>query len=161
MDPQDDVLVYFNPNCSKCRTARGILEERGLAADYVQYLEQAPSREELERVLGLLGADDPRTIVRTGEDVYRELGLAGAGRDALLDAMAANPILIERPIVIRGDRAVISTGLSGLCRVGRRSLRRPPTGTANSQAGPGPARRTVAPSRFDQRKHLGHPSRRA
>ena len=59
-------------------------------------------------MLGKLGTDDPRDIVRTKESVYRELGLADADRDQLLDAMAANPVLIERPIVIRGDRAVVA-----------------------------------------------------
>jgi arsenate reductase len=103
----DDLTVWFNPNCSKCRTVQGILTEKGVDASYVRYLEQTPSREEIEAVLVQLGTDDPRTIVRTGEAVYRELGLAGADRDALLDAMMANPILIERPIVIRGDRAVV------------------------------------------------------
>jgi len=102
-----DVTVWFNPNCSKCRTVQGILADKGVEADYVRYLEQTPSRAEIEAVLGMLGTDDPRSIMRTGEPVYGELGLAGAGRDALLDAMVAHPILIERPIVIRGDRAVV------------------------------------------------------
>ena len=101
------VTVWFNPNCSKCRTVQGILAERGVDADYVRYLDQAPSRAEIEAVLSRLGTDDPRTIMRTGEAVYTELGLAEASREALLDAMVAHPILIERPIVIRGDRAVI------------------------------------------------------
>ena len=103
-----DVTVWFNPACSKCRTAHGLLEERGVAADYVRYLDVAPTRADLERVLGLLGTDDPRAITRTGEPLYAELGLDGAGRDALLDALAAHPILIERPIAIRGDRAVVA-----------------------------------------------------
>ena len=102
-----DVTVWFNPACSKCRTVQGILAERGVEADYVRYLEEAPNRTEIESVLALLGADDPRSIMRTGEAVYSELGLADADRDALLDAMAANPVLLERPIVIRGDRAVV------------------------------------------------------
>jgi arsenate reductase len=55
----------------------------------------------------MLGTDDPRQMMRTGESVYKELGLKDVDGDALLDAMAANPILIERPIVIKGDRAVI------------------------------------------------------
>jgi arsenate reductase len=104
---EDDTTVWFNPSCSKCRGARDLLAERGVDASYVEYLQDAPSRAELERVLGLLGLDDPRGMMRTGEPVYAELGLAGAGRDELLDAMTAHPILIERPIVIRGDRAVI------------------------------------------------------
>ena len=103
----EDTTVWFNPQCSKCRTVHGILDEKGVAADYVRYLENAPSRAELERVLQLLGTDDPRTITRTGEDTYKELGLADADRDELLDALTANPILIERPIIIRGDKAVV------------------------------------------------------
>lgn len=102
-----DVQVFFNPRCSKCRTLRSILEERGLDADYLRYLEQTPARSDLERVLSLLGTDDPRKMMRTGEPIYRELGLASADSDALLDAMVEHPILIQRPIVIRGDRAVI------------------------------------------------------
>jgi arsenate reductase len=86
---------------------QGILAERGVDADYVRYLDDAPARADLERVLALLGTDDPRAILRTGEREYAELGLASAGRDELLDAMAAHPILIERPIVIRGGRAVV------------------------------------------------------
>ena len=102
-----ETQVFFNPRCSKCRSVRGLLEERGLDADYVNYLESIPSREQLEHVMELLGIDDPREMMRKGEREYRELGLAAAGNDALLDAMVAHPILIQRPIVIRGGRAVI------------------------------------------------------
>ena len=108
MAQEDDVLVYFNPNCSKCRGARDILEERGVGADYYRYLDNHPSRRELERVKSRLGFDDPRQMMRTGERVYKELDIADAGHDALLDAMVDHPILIERPLVIRGDRAVIA-----------------------------------------------------
>ena len=103
-----DVSVFFNPKCSKCRTARGLLEERGIDAELVEYLDDPPTRVELERVLRLLGTDDPRAITRTGEDRYRELGLDEAHREALLDALVANPVLIERPIVVVGDRAVVA-----------------------------------------------------
>ena len=102
-----DVTVWFNPRCSKCRGAEELLLDRGVRPELVRYLDDPPPRAELERVLGLLGEDDPRAMMRTGEAVYKELGLADAGRDALLDAMVEHPILIERPIVIRGDRAVI------------------------------------------------------
>jgi arsenate reductase len=103
-----ETTVYFNPHCSKCRTTQGILAERGIDAEYVRYLDTAPSREELDRLMKLLGIDDPRQMMRTGEPVYKELGLADADADRLLDAMTSHPILIERPIVIRGDRAVIA-----------------------------------------------------
>lgn len=103
-----EVSVYFNPRCSNCRTAQGLLQERGVEADYVRYLEEAPTRADLERVMGLLGIDDPRAMMRDKETVYGDLGLASESRDELLDAMTAHPILIQRPIVIVGDRAVIA-----------------------------------------------------
>jgi arsenate reductase (glutaredoxin) len=100
--------VLYNPRCSTCRQARDLLEEREVDAQLVRYLDDAPSREEIVRIHGLLGLDDPRAMMRTGEPVYRELGLATADAEGLFDAMAAHPILIERPIVIVGDRAVIA-----------------------------------------------------
>jgi len=86
---------------------RGILEERGIEADYIRYLEQTPSRAELERVLKMLGEEDPRAMMRTKEPVYRELGLASADRDRLFEAMTEHPILIQRPILLKEGRAVI------------------------------------------------------
>ena len=102
------VVVWHNARCSKSRGACALLDERGVDAEVVRYLDTPPSREELERVLTLLGEDDPRAMMRTGEPAYRELGLANASRDELLEAMTRYPILIERPIVIRGDSAVIA-----------------------------------------------------
>ncbi|HVM09701.1 MAG TPA: arsenate reductase (glutaredoxin) [Acidimicrobiales bacterium] len=107
MADDDTCTVLFNPNCSKCRGARDLLQERGVEAQYVEYLENTPSREELVRIAGLLGIDDARQMMRTGETIYNELGLAAADQERLLDAMVEHPILIERPIVIRGERAVI------------------------------------------------------
>lgn len=103
-----DVTIWHNPRCSKSRGALALLTDRGVDPSVLRYLDDAPSRTDLERVLRLLGTDDPRSITRTGERLYRELGLADADRDALLDALAAHPALIERPIVIRGDRAVLA-----------------------------------------------------
>jgi arsenate reductase len=100
--------VLFNPRCSKCREARDLLDSQGVEADLVHYLQDTPSRDELVRIYGLLGLDDPRGMMRKGEPEYRELGLAEADHDALFDAMVAHPILIERPIVVRGDRAVVA-----------------------------------------------------
>ena len=103
-----DVSVYFNPACSNCRTVEGILNDKGVNGEYVRYLHTAPTRDDLERVLAMLGTDDPRAIVREKESVYDELGLATAGRDELLEAMTEHPILVQRPIVIKGDRAVVA-----------------------------------------------------
>ena len=103
-----DVTVWFNAQCSKCRTAQGILQERGVDADYVKYLEQTPTRAELERVVKMVGASSPKAIARTAESKWQELMLDGATDDEIYDAMVAHPILIERPIVIRGDKAVVA-----------------------------------------------------
>ncbi len=103
-----EVSVYFKPDCSNCQTAEGILREKGIDAEYVRYLENAPTKEQLEDVLSKLGTDDAREIIRTKEPEYEELGLADASRDELLEAMVAHPILIQRPIVISGDKAVVA-----------------------------------------------------
>lgn len=107
-ESRPEVSVWFNPSCSTCRTLAGLLAERGVAADYVRYLDAAPGRAELERVLALLGTDDPLAITRTGEPLFAELGLADADRDRLLDALAEHPALIQRPIVVAGGRAVVA-----------------------------------------------------
>jgi len=99
---------YFNPACSKCRTVSGILAERGVDAEVVEYLDAPPDRPALERLLRLLGTDDPRAILRQEPPTYDELGLEAADRDAVLDAIAAHPELLQRPIVVVGDRAVVA-----------------------------------------------------
>jgi arsenate reductase len=100
--------IYINPACSKCRTALSILGERNVAAEEVRYLDAPPTVAELKELMQLLGIDDPRHMMRTGETVYAELALAECEGDALLEAIAANPILLERPIFVVGDRAVIA-----------------------------------------------------
>lgn len=99
--------IYVNPSCSKCRTALALLDERGLEVEVVRYLETAPTRAELEGLMDLLGIGDPRAMMRTGEPVYAQLQLERATRDELLDAMTNHPILLERPIFVNGEKAVI------------------------------------------------------
>jgi len=100
--------LYFNAACSKCRSAQSILDERHVDVEMVRYLDTPPSVEELERLMDLLSIDDPRAMMRTGEPDYETLGLATASRDDLLAAIAAHPILLERPIFVVGGRAVIA-----------------------------------------------------
>lgn len=101
-------IVWFNPACSKCRTAQGILVEHGVDATYLDYQQEPPTVDELRRVLTLLGTDDPREVSRTGEALWAELGLDDAGSDEILSALSTHPSLIERPIVVVGDRAVVA-----------------------------------------------------
>jgi arsenate reductase len=86
------------------------LDPRGAqgAGDEVHYLDEPPTLADLRRLMGLLGIDDPRMMMRTGEPVYTELALDVQTGDALLDAVTRHPILLERPIFIVGDRAVIA-----------------------------------------------------
>ena len=104
MEPQ----IYVNPSCSKCRTALSLLDERGVQADVVRYLEEPPTAADLERLMQLLGIDDPRLMMRTGEPVYAELALHAQAGHALLAAITRHPILLERPIFVVGDRAVVA-----------------------------------------------------
>jgi arsenate reductase (glutaredoxin) len=100
--------IYFNPACSKCRTAQSILDEHGVEAEVVRYLDTPPTVESLQRLATMLGITDLREMMRTGEPEYRDLGLADASAAVLLEAIAAHPILLERPIFVCGERAVIA-----------------------------------------------------
>jgi len=102
------VTIYHNPRCSKSRQTLALLEDRGVAPVIVRYLETPPDAATLRRLLGLLGLE-ARALLRPKETVYKELGLGdpGLGEDDLIRAMVENPILIERPIVVAGDRAAL------------------------------------------------------
>lgn len=103
----DSVRVYHNPRCSKSREACRLLEERGVAVEVVEYLKTPPSRAELADLLIKLGLS-ARELVRTGEEIYKsEFKGRELDEAAWLDALAAHPILIERPIAVRGQRAVV------------------------------------------------------
>ena len=100
--------LYVNYECSKCRSALAIIDEHAVQAEHVRYLEAPPTVADLERLMTMLAIDDPRQMMRTGEAVYAELGLESATPDQLLEAVTAHPILLERPIFVVGDRAVIA-----------------------------------------------------
>ncbi len=99
---------WHNPRCSKSRAALALLQARGMQPQLVDYLDGRLDAATLRDTLAKL-ALPARQLLRTGEDAYRELDLADAALDdaALIDAMVAHPRLIERPVYIRGDRAVI------------------------------------------------------
>ncbi len=102
------VTIYHNPRCSKSRQTLALLEEQGLVPRVVEYLKTPPTAAELKAILNKLGLK-PRDLVRQGEPRYAELGLKDrdVDDDTLIDLMVANPILIERPIVVRGNKAAI------------------------------------------------------
>jgi arsenate reductase len=100
--------LYHNTRCSKSRGALELLRARGVEPDVVYYLEAPPTAAELRTLLAMLELP-ARALLRTGEPEYAELGLAdpGLGDDALVDAMARHPRLIERPVFVHKGRAVI------------------------------------------------------
>ncbi|MDR3606819.1 MAG: arsenate reductase (glutaredoxin) [Oligoflexia bacterium] len=101
--------IYHNPRCSKSRATLEIIESKKAPVEIVNYLETPPSAAELDSLLRLLRLE-PEQIVRKGEDRYEELGLEACPpktRAEWIDVLVKNPILIERPIVTDGRRAVL------------------------------------------------------
>ena len=102
------VTIYHNPRCSKSRQTLQLLQDRGIEPEIVEYLRTPPSADEMDAVLAKLGIE-PRALMRSKEAAYREAGMADEGhsRRTLIELMVANPIVIERPIVVNGARAAL------------------------------------------------------
>jgi arsenate reductase len=102
------ITIYHNPRCSKSRETLKLLQEKGIEPEIREYLKEIPSADELRAVLGRLGIG-ARDLLRKKEAEYKEAGLddQSLSDDAIIDAMTRFPKLIERPIVINGDRARI------------------------------------------------------
>jgi len=104
----NNITIWHNPRCSKSREAVSITEDAKVEHKIVKYLDETPSKEELKTVLKMLGFTSVREWMRTKEDIYKELNLKEeSDEEKLLDAMVANPKLIERPVIIKGDKAII------------------------------------------------------
>ncbi len=103
------VTIWHNPRCSKSRQTLALLRERGIEPEIVEYLKTPPPADDIEAVLGRLGME-PRDLMRRKEAAYREAGLddPSLGRRALVEAMAAHPVLIERPVVLAQGKAVLA-----------------------------------------------------
>jgi len=101
------VTIYHNPRCSKSRETLALLEANGVQPEIVRYLETPPDRETLQILLQKLGMSSVRQLMRTKEELYKTLRLEDADEAQLLEALAAHPALLERPVVINGDRSRI------------------------------------------------------
>ena len=103
-----DITIYHNPRCSKSRQTLALIEEKGIQPEIKLYLTDVPSKQELRSLLTMLGIE-ARTLLRKSEDAYKEKGLkdTSLSDDALIDAMIDAPKLIERPIVVKGNKAVL------------------------------------------------------
>lgn len=101
--------IFHNPRCRKSRETLALIEQAGYEPTVVEYLKEPPSAKELDRICVLLGME-PVELVRTGEPRLKDLGISvrdDLTRDEWLDILSSNPILIQRPIVVVGDRAVV------------------------------------------------------
>lgn len=102
------VVIYHNPRCSKSRETLQLLLARGIEPQVVEYLKEPPSKSRLKQLLKMLNME-PRQLMRKQEPEYEALGLDDSSltREQLVEAMVAYPKLIERPILVNGDRAAI------------------------------------------------------
>ena len=99
--------IYHNPRCSKSRQTLALLEEKGLTPNIIEYLERTPSQEELGKLVDQLGVE-AHDVLRSKEDAYGEAGLsATSSQEEIFSAIVQYPILLERPIVVFHDKAVI------------------------------------------------------
>ena len=104
---ENTVTLFHNARCSKSRSALALLQQRGVDPHVIEYLKTPPTKAELRALIGKLGIR-PEALVRRGEAIYREqFSGKTLSDDQWLDALASNPILIERPIAVRGNRAVV------------------------------------------------------
>jgi arsenate reductase (glutaredoxin) len=104
----EPIVVWHNPHCSKSRGACALLEDRAVDVEVRRYLEEPPTRSELDALVAQLGLTDVREMVRTDEVAYRDLHLDDASDEEVLDAITSHPALLQRPIVVRGGKAVIA-----------------------------------------------------
>lgn len=102
-----DYIIWHNPRCSKSRQTLALLQDHGIEPEDVRYLETPPSKQQIKDILEKLGIP-AIDLVRRGESAFKALALSKDSSEAeLIDAMSKEPVLIERPVVIHGDRAVL------------------------------------------------------
>ena len=113
-----EVTIYQKPTCSTCRQAVQLLKESGKPFTTVNYYERPFSKAQLKSLLKKAGLS-PKEILRTKEDIYRELGLAkkDLSDDEWLDVLVAHPDLIQRPIVEKGDKVILARPAESLKRI--------------------------------------------
>jgi arsenate reductase len=99
--------IYHNPRCAKSRETLALIEEKGVKPEIIEYLKELPTKDELKNILSLLGISAAQ-LIRKGEPVFKEKFKGKTlSEDQWIDAMIENPKLIERPIVIEGNKAVL------------------------------------------------------
>ena len=111
----DSTTIYHNPRCSKSRAAMELLNDKGVEANVVKYLDTPPDSNAITEILDMLGLE-PRDLMRKGEHAYKDNNLSDESltREQLIDAMVNNPILIERPIVVKNGKAAIGRPIQNI-----------------------------------------------
>ena len=105
----NDITIWHNPRCSKSREALALAQGKQSDVKVFEYLNARPKAEELKTILKMLGFASAREWMRTKEAIYKELKLHEEhDEQKLLEAMAAHPKLIERPVIIKGEKAIIA-----------------------------------------------------
>ena len=104
------IEIWHNSRCSKSRAAFNYLKDKNIEFRVIEYLKNPPTKEELQEVLNKLNMK-PSELIRSKEAIYKELKLKEASQDELLEAMINYPKLIERPIVLNGNKAVVARPL--------------------------------------------------
>jgi arsenate reductase len=102
------LVIYHNPSCSKSRETLQILENNNLTPTVIEYLDQPPSPQELTKIIEMLGVS-ARDLLRTNEQIYADAKLDNdaLSGDEIIAAICEHPVLLQRPIVVSGERAVI------------------------------------------------------
>ncbi len=109
-----NIQIWHNPRCSKSRATLNLLEDKGINPQIVKYLETPHTKDDIKALLSMLKIS-PRELMRTKEDIYKELNLKEERSDEkLIEAMVENPKLIERPIVIKDNKAAIGRPIENI-----------------------------------------------
>lgn len=107
MSTKDEITIYHNPRCSKSRQTLALLREHGVEPKIVEYLKDPPTQTRIRTLIKQLGIE-PHALVRAKEAAYKESGLSReSSANDIVQAIAENPVLLERPVVVRGDQAAI------------------------------------------------------
>jgi len=110
----EEIVIWHNPRCSKSRNALNLLESKKIDSKIYKYLESKPTKKEITDILKLLNIN-AKDLLRKSETIYKDLNLKEENNeDKLIDAMVENPILIERPIIVNGEKAVIARPIENM-----------------------------------------------
>jgi len=103
------VMIWHNARCGKSRDSKNLLDEKGIEYEVFEYLKNDFTAENIKDIMKKLGISDVKEMLRTKEKEYKALGLDDKSKteDEIIDLVVQNPKLVERPIVIKGDRAAI------------------------------------------------------